>query len=82
MNSEIESFRWVIRTIKEVDDEFYDMRAKSPDVILILNFPWWSCTRPAFKINQSLFDQPTERTKPQILCSYLRYLFQKRFVAV
>jgi len=29
-HSEIDSFRWLIRTIKDCEDEVYDMRAKSP----------------------------------------------------
>lgn len=29
-HSEIDSFRWLIRTIKDAEDEVYDMRAKTP----------------------------------------------------
>jgi hypothetical protein len=31
-HTEVESFRWIIRTIKEIDDDYYDMAKKSPEV--------------------------------------------------
>lgn len=30
-HKELRSFRWFIRTVKEVDDQIYDLRSKSPD---------------------------------------------------
>jgi len=32
-HNEIHSFRWFIRTVKEVEDEIYDMTAKSPQTV-------------------------------------------------
>lgn len=32
-HNEIHSFRWFIRTVKEVEDEIYDMQAKSPQTV-------------------------------------------------